>query len=149
MSLNGGKFSASVNYTGPVSTTTAAILPPVVHLKLWISPRIFEKILYGPNEILSGMGETDSWIKTWSRNLVTLSLFKYILYGRNYPVWLTLGLRMNHFISWTRGDFSGSASKIGSHVTDLWVHWITDSVCARFDPIGWKLNICLQGRVRI
>jgi hypothetical protein len=60
----GGKFSASVNYTGgklpQVSTTNAANFPLVVHLQLLISPRIFEKIRYGPNEILRGLGETDS-----------------------------------------------------------------------------------------
>ncbi len=33
---------------------------PVVHLKLRISPRIFEKIRNGPNGILWGWGETDS-----------------------------------------------------------------------------------------
>jgi hypothetical protein len=37
----------------PVSTT------PVVNLDLRISPRIFEKILNGPNGILRGWGETD------------------------------------------------------------------------------------------
>ncbi len=41
----------------PVSTTR------VVHLELWISPRIFEKIRNGPNGILRGLGETDSWKK--------------------------------------------------------------------------------------
>ncbi len=64
----------------PVSTT------PVVHLELRISPRIFEKIRNGPNGILRGLGETDSWrkpevkilwhcpfkmVRTWT----TLSLF--------------------------------------------------------------------------
>ncbi len=41
----------------PMSTT------PVVHLELWISPRIFEKIRNSPNGILRGLGETDSWKK--------------------------------------------------------------------------------------
>ncbi len=54
MSLTGGKFSTCVNYTGgklpQVSTTNATNLPPVVHLEPRISPRIFEKILYGPYE---------------------------------------------------------------------------------------------------
>ncbi len=36
-------------------------LPPVVHLELQISPRIFEKIRNGPTGILRGLGETDSW----------------------------------------------------------------------------------------
>ncbi len=47
-----------VNDTGgklpPVSTTPATNLPPVVHLELRISPRIFEKIRNGPNSILRG-----------------------------------------------------------------------------------------------
>ncbi len=50
----------------PASLTPAANLPPVslirlVHLYLWISLRIFEKIWNGPNGILWGWGETDSW----------------------------------------------------------------------------------------
>ena len=49
----------------PVSLTPVANLPPVslipvVNLELQISPRIFEKILNGPNGILRGLGETDS-----------------------------------------------------------------------------------------
>jgi hypothetical protein len=43
-----------------VSLIPAAILPPVVHLDLRLSPRIFEKIRNGPNAILWGWGETDS-----------------------------------------------------------------------------------------
>ncbi len=35
-------------------------LPPVVHLKLRISPRMFEKIRNGPLDILRDLGETDS-----------------------------------------------------------------------------------------
>jgi hypothetical protein len=41
-------------YLSPVSMT------PVVHLKLGVSSRIFEKIPNGPNGILWGWGETDS-----------------------------------------------------------------------------------------
>jgi hypothetical protein len=63
------KFATGVVDTGgnlpPVSLTQMANLPPVslipvVHLGLRISPRIFEKILNGPNVILWGWGETDS-----------------------------------------------------------------------------------------
>ncbi len=53
----------------PVSTT------PVANNELPVSPRIFEKIRNGPNGILRGLGETDSWKKkTEVKNLVTLSL---------------------------------------------------------------------------
>ncbi len=52
----------------PVSLTTVA------NLELWISPRIFEKNRNGPNGILRGLGETDSWKKPEVENLVTLSL---------------------------------------------------------------------------
>jgi hypothetical protein len=52
----------------PVSTT------PVLHLELRISPRIFEKIQKGPNVLLRGLGETDSWKEPEVENLVTLSL---------------------------------------------------------------------------
>jgi hypothetical protein len=51
----------------PVSTT------PVVHPKLRISPRIFEKIRNGLMGY-SGTGETYSWKKPEVENLVTLSL---------------------------------------------------------------------------
>ncbi len=37
-------------------------------------PRISKKICNGPNGILWGWGETDSWKKSESKNLVTLSL---------------------------------------------------------------------------
>ncbi len=36
-------------------------MTPVVHIELRISPPIFEKIRNGPNSILRGLGETDSW----------------------------------------------------------------------------------------
>jgi hypothetical protein len=49
----GGKFAAGVNDTG-------GNLPPV-STELRKSPRIFEKIRNGPNGILRGLGETDSW----------------------------------------------------------------------------------------
>jgi hypothetical protein len=59
-----GKFAAGVVDTGgkfaPGSLIPAANLPPVVHLALRISPRIFEKIRNGPDGILWGWGETDS-----------------------------------------------------------------------------------------
>ncbi len=46
----------------PLVSTT-----PVVNLELRISPRIFEKMRNGPNGILWGWGETDSWKKTRSK----------------------------------------------------------------------------------
>ncbi len=49
-------------------------LTPVVNLELRISPRILEKIRKGPNGILRGWGETDSWKKPEVENLVALSL---------------------------------------------------------------------------
>ncbi len=47
---------------------------PVVHLELRICPQIFNKILKGPNVILRGLRETDSWKKTWSRKSRGMSL---------------------------------------------------------------------------
>jgi hypothetical protein len=41
---------------------------------LYLRPRIFEKNRNGPNGILWGWGETDSWKKPEAINLVTLSL---------------------------------------------------------------------------
>ncbi len=55
----------------PVSTT------PDVHLELQISPQIFEKIWYGPNGKIGGLGETDPSRKPEVENLVALSLLKY------------------------------------------------------------------------
>ena len=49
-------------------------MTPVVHLELWISPQIIEKIRNGPSGILRGLGETDSWKKPEDKNLMTLSL---------------------------------------------------------------------------
>ncbi len=49
-------------------------LTPVANLELRISPRIFDKIRNGPNCIIRGLGETDSWKKLEAKNLVTLSL---------------------------------------------------------------------------
>ncbi len=46
---------------------------PVVHLDLWISLRIFEKIWNDPTVIFKGLGEGDSWQKSKVENLVTLS----------------------------------------------------------------------------
>ncbi len=45
-------------------------MTPVVYLEL----QIFEKIRNGPNGILRGLGETDSWKNPEVENLVTLSL---------------------------------------------------------------------------
>jgi hypothetical protein len=47
----------------PLATIPAANLLPV-HLDLRISPRMFDKIQNGPNEILWGWGEIDSCKKT-------------------------------------------------------------------------------------
>jgi hypothetical protein len=49
-------------------------LTPVANLELRISPRIFEKIRYGPNGIIRGLGESGSRKKPEAKNLVTLSL---------------------------------------------------------------------------
>ncbi len=54
----GGKFAAGVVDTGGKLPLVSLI--PVANLDLRISPRIFEKILNGPNGILWGWGETDS-----------------------------------------------------------------------------------------
>jgi hypothetical protein len=48
-----GKFAAGVVDTG-------GNLPPVVHLDLRISPRIFEKIRNYPNVFIISLGEGDS-----------------------------------------------------------------------------------------
>ncbi len=55
----GGKFAAGVNDTGSKFATGV-----VENLKIW----------NGPNGILRGLGETDSWKKPEAKNLGTLSL---------------------------------------------------------------------------
>ncbi len=45
----------------PLENLPPVSLIPVVHLDFRISPQIFEKIRNGPNGILWGWGETDSW----------------------------------------------------------------------------------------
>ncbi len=50
----------------PVSTTPAANLPPLVHLKLRISQWLFEKVRNGPIEILWGWGKLIHK-KNWNR----------------------------------------------------------------------------------
>ena len=56
-------------------------LTPVANRELRISPRIFEKIRNGPNGILRGWGETDSWKKKpEAKNLRTLSLCRACLH---------------------------------------------------------------------
>ncbi len=49
-------------------------LIPVVHLDLWISLQIFEKIWNSPTGILWGWGELIHEKKSEAKNLVTLSL---------------------------------------------------------------------------
>ncbi len=41
---------------------------------VFISQRIFEKIQTNVIGIIRGLEEDDSWIKTWSKNLVALCL---------------------------------------------------------------------------
>ncbi len=56
----------------PVSLTPVNSFS-AVSFTLAISPRIFEKIQNGPNGILMGLGDTDSWKKTELENLVSES----------------------------------------------------------------------------
>ncbi len=51
-----------------------ASMTPVVHPTLRISQQIFKKIQNGPNVVLRGLGEADSWKKPEFENLVALSL---------------------------------------------------------------------------
>ncbi len=79
----------------PVANLTLVSLIPVVHLDLRISPRIFEKIRTGPNGILWGWGETDSWKKLAAKNSWTCPfkttakkrgrLQMYFLWDRTVP----------------------------------------------------------------
>jgi hypothetical protein len=91
MSLTGGKFP-------PVSTTTAANLPPWFTLS-YEYLREFSKKFDAALMKYSGVwGKLIHEKNLKSKSRDTVSLFKYILKGHNYPLWLTLWLRMNHFI---------------------------------------------------
>ncbi len=61
----GDKFFA--NSLTPLNSLSPVSLTPVININLRISQRIFEKIQKGSNGILGGLGDTDSWKKTWSR----------------------------------------------------------------------------------
>jgi hypothetical protein len=52
----------------------------LLHLELRISPRIFEKILHGPNRILMGLGETDSWKNLTSKYRCTVPLIFFLTF---------------------------------------------------------------------
>jgi hypothetical protein len=52
----------------------AGVVTQVININTLIFPRIFEKIQNGPNGILGGLGDTDSWKKTEIENLVSDSL---------------------------------------------------------------------------
>ncbi len=58
----------------PLNSFSPVSLTPVININSRISPRIFEKIQNGPNGILGGLGDTDSWKKTEIENLVSDSL---------------------------------------------------------------------------
>ncbi len=65
-------FLPPVSTTPSVPVAPAPNLPPVslipvVHLHLRISPQIFEIFWNDPNVIFGGLGEDDSWKKTWSK----------------------------------------------------------------------------------
>jgi hypothetical protein len=53
-------------------------LRPVIKIDSLISPRIFEKNQNGPNGILRGPGDTDSWKNPEGENLVSDSLKPYL-----------------------------------------------------------------------
>ncbi len=74
----GGNFAAVFVETGGKFATGVVDAVLLVHLYLRISPRIFETIRNGPNGILCGWAETDSWKKTRSkksRDSLPLSIF--------------------------------------------------------------------------
>jgi hypothetical protein len=64
-----------INFS-PVSLTPLNSFSPVlftlaININSRLSPRIFEKIQNGPNGILMGLGDTDSWKKPELENLVS------------------------------------------------------------------------------
>ncbi len=65
----------SIKLVKLVAKSAAGVVDTVVHLDLRISPRIFEKIWNGPNGILWGWGETDSW-KNQKQKISWHCLFK-------------------------------------------------------------------------
>ncbi len=92
-------------YLPPVSMT------PVVHLDLRISLRIFEKIRNGPNSILRGLGETDTWKNPEVKNLVTLSLSSPSLrVGIHVKYALSAVRAQKRLVKFKRGDIKNAES---------------------------------------
>ncbi len=58
----------------PLNSLSLVSLTTAINIHSRISPRIFEKIQNGPNGILGGLGDTDSWKKPGGENLVSDSL---------------------------------------------------------------------------
>ncbi len=68
-------------------------LTPVANLELRISQRIFEKIRNGPNGILWGWGETDSWKEPEAKNLVNCPFNNFL---KSAPNSITICSGMSH-----------------------------------------------------
>jgi hypothetical protein len=73
-------FAIGVGFTG--GKFAAGVVDTCGPLDLQISPQIFEKIWNGPNLILWGWGETDSWKKTEAKKISWHCPFK----GLGWPL---------------------------------------------------------------
>jgi hypothetical protein len=97
----------------------------VVHLMLQMSPKICEKIWNGPNGILWGCGETDSWKEPEAKNLVTLSL---------------QGLCRLHCLLCGGGSRQGAGSQEDLQVSANWRdlgHWPLNIEKGKFNYCYW------------
>ncbi len=72
--LNAGVTETGDKFLAGVVDTAEQFIAGVNDIYSWISPQIFEKIQKGPNGILGGLGDTDSWKKPEVKNLVSDSL---------------------------------------------------------------------------
>ncbi len=62
------------NFISKYFSFFAGVVDMLINIHSRMSPRIFEKILNGPNGILMGPGDTDLWKKSDVENLVSDSL---------------------------------------------------------------------------
>ncbi len=101
----GDKFFADVVDTAEQLITSVVDTGDKHNLR--ISPRIFEKIQKGSNGILGGLGDTDSWKKTWSRKISCQTPFKVtnlLALINLFPVGCMLGVTKNiYFVEWWPG----------------------------------------------
>ncbi len=115
----------------------------VVHLELWISPWIFVKIQNGPNGIIRGLGETDSWKNQKQKSCDTVLLkvpSGQIGFAWEWYHWISLEKDINryrfsifYFWSWIFYKSSKNWAASCKNESNLLLVWITICMCSNHD----------------